>query len=50
MCHSHVDYSDLKTSEAQKTQEELFPFPFAASKNLSRGPMAGKERSWEITF
>ena len=44
----HVDYFELKTMEAQKTQEET-DLPGNCLKNLDKGPVSRTEQSPEIS-
>lgn len=45
----YVDYFELTTIKAQKTQEELSTFPLTAEKSLDRGNGSEKELSPERT-
>ena len=44
----HADYFELKTMEAQKTQEET-DLPYNGLKNLDKGPVSKTEQSTEIS-
>lgn len=50
MPFGHVDDFKLKTIKAPHTQEKLFTFSVTTQKDLSRGPIPGRELMLKITF
>lgn len=50
MPFGHVDDFKLKTIKAPHTQEKLFTFSVTTYKDLSRGPIPGRELILKITF
>lgn len=44
-CPQHVDYFELKTIAAQKTQEETLTFPQLPKRILDRGHILGRDQS-----